>query len=458
MVKRGISIVFLVFCIVVSCAQNSSISGIWDGFLKLGNDSLRLVLVMDIQGDKAFAVLDSPDQYMTDMPVDEIRFYHDTLIFKEKKYNIHYQGVMQSDSSFKGKFSQYGKPRSLVLRPHATRKLIIRPQDPQPPYPYEVREVDWQTVPPVEGTLTLPQGQKPRAALILISGSGHQDRDETLLAHKPFKLLADTLTRNGFAVYRYDDAAPMYFKNMTTFDFVEQVNKICDSLSQIPELQHVPIGLLGHSEGGLVACIAASQYDKIQFVISLAGIAEPIKEILLYQNKVLSEAEKMEASQVEKNIHLSEKIYEIVEKAKTKEVAQRKLSAFLMSVTSNMTQEQKEASHLTPTEVLVMQQQLLTPWYYTLFHIKPISFIRKVKCPILVLNGEKDRQVDASANLPLFAKYLTGNKDVTIEKISGLNHLFQTCQTGLPSEYGEIEETLSPVLMSTVIHWLRERY
>ncbi|MBQ7551433.1 MAG: alpha/beta hydrolase [Bacteroidales bacterium] len=458
MAKRGVYIVFFIFWMVVSWAQDSSISGVWDGYLKLGNDSLRLVLVMDIHGNDVFAVLDSPDQYMTDMPIDEIRFSHDTLKFKEKKYNISYQGVMQSDSSFKGKFTQMGKTRSLILHPHAKRKLFLRPQEPQPPYPYEIRDVQWRTIPPIEGTLTLPQGQKTRAALILISGSGHQDRDETLMAHKPFKLLADTLTRNGFAVYRYDDAAPLYFKNMTTFDFVEQVQKICDSLAQIPELYQVPIGLLGHSEGGLVACIAASQCDKIQFVVSLAGIAEPIKEILLYQNRVLSEAENLETAQIEKNMTLSKKIYEIMEKAKTKEMAQRKLSDFLLSMTSKMTLEQKTASHLTPTEVLIMQQQLLTPWYYTLFHIKPSLYIKKVKCPILVLNGDKDRQVDAAANLSLFTNYLIANKDVTIRKIQGVNHLFQPCQTGMPSEYGEIEQTFSSSVMTTIIHWLKERY
>lgn len=147
-----------------------------------------------------------------------------------------------------------------------------------------------------------------------------------------------------------------------------------------------------------------------------------------------------------------------MEKAKTKEMAQRKLSDFLLSMTSKMTLEQKTASHLTPTEVLIMQQQLLTPWYYTLFHIKPSLYIKKVKCPILVLNGDKDRQVDAAANLSLFTNYLIANKDVTIRKIQGVNHLFQPCQTGMPSEYGEIEQTFSSSVMTTIIHWLKERY
>lgn len=453
--RKIIVVLALMSACIFTFAQKNSICGNWSGYLHIGNDSLKVVLVLQMVDDSVWACLDSPDQYVTDVPVDKVSFRNDTLKFSSKEIDIKFQGVMKEDSSIVGKFEQYGKRRSLKLYPHAQRKFFLRPQEPQPPYPYDVRELNFATVPPINGTLTMPLEQSPRAAIILITGSGYQDRDETIYRHKPFKLLADTLTRMGYAVYRYDDPAIAYMKNMTTLDFANQVKQIMDSLSQLSDLKDVKIGLLGHSEGGLVASICAAQNPNVAFMISLAGVAEPMKDVLTYQIRKLSVAENIPEEQIEKNIALSKHLYEIVEKSKKREQAQKQLLAYISSLTSKMTEEQKVASHLTPKEVFAIQQELLSPWFYEILHIEPSVYIKKIECPILALNGEKDSQVNAASNLPLFEKFAAKNTPCTTVSVAGVNHLFQECSTGLPGEYGEIEQTMKPEVLGKIVSWLK---
>lgn len=456
--RKIIVILILICAYIFTFAQKNNITGNWGGYLHIGNDSLKVVLVLQTVDDSLCACLDSPDQYVTDVPIDKVSFHNDTLKFSSKGIDINFQGILKEDSSFVGKFEQFGKRRTLKLFPHETRKFFLRPQEPQPPYPYDVQELDFATVPPINGTLTLPSEQSLRAAIILITGSGYQDRDETIYRHKPFKLLADTLTRMGYAVYRYDDPAPVYMKNMTTFDFANQVQLIMDSLSQLPVLKDVKIGLLGHSEGGLVASICAAQNPNVAFMISLAGVAEPMKEVLIYQIGKLSVAENIPEEQIEKNLALSKHLYEIIEKSKNREQAQKKLIAYMSSLTSKMTEEQKVASHMTPKEVFAIQQELLSPWYYAVLRIQPAAYIKKIKCPVLALNGEKDLQVNAASNLPLFEKYTAQNTTCTTIVVPGVNHLFQECSTGLPGEYGEIEQTMKPEVLGEIVRWLRTKF
>lgn len=456
--KRFCFFVALFCWAVVSMAQSNLLQGNWDGYLKVGTDSLRLVLVVTTERDSLCAVLDSPDQYVTDLLVDRIQFRGDTLSFTAQGIDARFRGIVQADSTIRGTFVQRNRKMRLTLRPHAVRKLFARPQTPQPPFPYLEEELHFATIPPTHGTLTLPAEGRPKAVVVLITGSGRQDRDETIMLHKPFWVWADTLTRAGFAVYRYDDPAAPFFQQMTTADFVVQQHSIIDSLSLHPRLRGVDVGLMGHSEGGLIACMAAAQNPKVAFVISLAGVAEPIKEVLLFQNRQLGIRDSLSELQIEKNTALSLQVYEIMERSKSLEQAKKRLSSFFVQISQKLTEEQRIASHLTPLEVLAMQQQLTTPWFYHLFHLDPADYIKKVRCPIYVLNAEKDRQVNPLTNLPLFARYLQRSPDRTIEQVEGVNHLFQPCEEGFFDEYGEIEQTLAPEVLARVVAWLQTRY
>lgn len=452
----------IIFFCLFSCifgmtlAQNRSLSGIWQGKIDFGTQSLKLVLVVENHGDTLTAVLDSPDQYATDIKVDAIELRADTLTFKVKALAVSYKGVWQGDS-IKGKFTQNGRKRSLTLRPTTERKLFPRPQEPQPPYPYQEVQVNFtcpNNLPAISGTLTLPTDSKPRACVILITGSGWQDRDESIMGHKPFKLLADQLTRAGYAVFRYDDAPAMQFQKMTTFDFAAQACCILDTLSQRTDLQNVPLGLLGHSEGGLVAWISAANNPKVKFIVSMAGVGVDMKQILLYQLDLLAQKEQMAPQLIQNSLALSEHIYTIVEKAKTPEKARTSIQKYLTQYSKKCTDEERAALHLREVDIVSASLSLTSDWYFTLMHIKPAEYMSQVKCPVLALNGSKDTQVEAATNLEAMCKHITPNNLNQFITIPDVNHLFQKCETGFSDEYGEIEQTIFPVTIHRIIQWL----
>ena len=345
--------------------------------MAVGGDSLSLVMVVERSGDTLRVVLDSPDQYVTDIAVDQCTFERDTLRFSVRGLGASYTGRYDGER-IRGRFTQYGRKMKLNLSPASERKLFLRPQEPQPPYPYREVELSFPYeagLPPINGTLTLPTEGKPKAVAILLTGSGRQDRDESLCGHKPFKVLADHLTRAGYAVFRYDDPPYSTFTKQTTFDFARQAQVAFDTLSLRPELAGIPIGFIGHSEGGMVAWIAAAAEKRTAFVVSLAGMGTPISEILLYQNRAIGEQMGLPEAQLKSNDYLNSSLYTIVEKSKTVEQAGKRIDDFFKKYTKKMTDEQRKEAHLTELEVATIRAQLTGPWMFTLFHIRPADYL-----------------------------------------------------------------------------------
>ena len=451
------------FVLVLMCimpfavlAQMEALTGLWQGRMAVGGDSLSLVLVVERQGDSLNVVLDSPDQFVTDIAVDECSFVNDTLRFSVRDLNAAYVGRYDG-LRIKGRFTQYGRKMKLNLSPASERRLFPRPQEPQPPYPYREVELSFpydDALPPINGTLTLPTDAVSKAVVILLTGSGRQDRDETIFRHKPFKVIADYLTRAGYAVFRYDDPPYSTFAKQTTFDFARQAQVVFDTLSARPELAGSPVGFLGHSEGGMVAWIAAAAQPKTAFVISLAGMGTPISEILLYQNRAIGEKAGFPEEQLRSNDQLNSSIYKIMEKAKTPEAAGKKLDAFFKNYMKKMTDEQRKEAHLTDIERTAIRAQLTSPWMFTLFHIQPVDYLKQVQCPVLALNGDRDLQVEAASNLAGIKAGLLKSPSVTCRTLSGLNHLMQECETGIVEEYGAIEQTMSPQVLEMMAEWL----
>lgn len=430
--------------------------GLWEGEMAVGGDSLKLVMCVEQQDDTLRVVLDSPDQYVTDIPVDHCSYERDTLRFSVRSIGASYVGRYDGHG-LKGRFTQYGRKFKLSLYPTTERRLFLRPQEPKPPYPYQEIELAFPyevALPPISGTLTMPNGGNAKAVAILLSGSGRQDRDESICAHKPFKVLADHLTRAGYAVFRYDDPPYSTFVKQTTFDFARQARVVFDTLSARPEFTDLPVGFIGHSEGGMVAWIAAAETPAPDFVISLAGMGTTISEILLYQNNAIGEKSGLTSEQLVSNDKLNRSLYQIVEKSKSPESLGKKLDAFFKSYTSSMTNEQRKELHLTDIETAAIRAQLTSPWMFTLFHIRPDDYLRKVRCPVLALNGDRDIQVEASANLSAIEAGLKKCPSVTCQKMEGLNHLFQECETGTVEEYGAIEQTMSPQVLEFITQWL----
>lgn len=437
---------------------NDTLSGIWEGKLHIGSESLKLVLVLSANGDSLSAVLDSPDQYVTDIPVSKISFVRDTLCFSVTSLDCRYVGKMMGDSVV-GKFTQYSKRRKLTLHRTTERQLFLRPQEPQPPFPYDSKDLRFACHvenQEIRGTLTLPAVQKAKGVVVLISGSGLQDRDETICAHKPFKLIADHLTRAGYAVFRYDDAPMAVFQRLTTYDFADQVETIIDTLRHRPELQGIPIGLLGHSEGGMVAWIVASRNQKVQFVVSMAGMAIPLHEILLYQVTQDAVQKNLSAEQCNSNVKISDKVYTLVERAKKREKVALAVKDYLQDYAKTLTAEQRAELKLTDADIMQAALNLSSPWMYTLLRIRPEKYMAKVKCPVLALNGEKDKQVEYVQNLAAIRLAMKRNANCTTESFPALNHLFQECETGFYQEYGTIEQTIAPEVLQRIVRWLDE--
>ena len=457
--KKPLLLVLLCCWCALLPAQTASPQGVWKGYLHLGTDSLALVLVVDSQDDSLTAVLDSPDQYVTDIPTTAFSLRGDTLSFAAASLGASFRGVWRGDS-IAGKFRQNGRRFPLVLRPTAHRQLFPRPQEPQEPFPYQQRELSFPYHSDhhnISGTLTLPETGRPKAAIVLISGSGWQDRDETVMAHKPFKLLADCLTRQGYAVFRYDDAPPAAFQHMSTLDFAEQVGVIVDTLLQRADLQGCPVGLLGHSEGGMVAWIVASRRHDLAFVISMAGMGTPLRDVLLYQAAEGAIQQHFSADMLRASLQISDETYALVQQAKDSPTAARKVSDYLHSRADRLTEQERIALNLTDEGIRLSSQTLADHWFFTLIHLKPAQYLKRVTCPVLALNGDLDKQVDAVQNVYAIRDGLKRCPDFTPAILPGLNHLFQECETGYVDEYGAIEQTLSPVLLERITQWLDER-
>lgn len=438
-----------------------TILGYWKGDLKtVAGESIALLIAIIPDGDSIRVELDSPDQYVTEIPVDIFSFDNDTLVFHVFSLSARYNGVYDEENQqISGLFTQWNVKRKVVLKKVAERWQMLRPQEPQAPFPYLEEKITilhpelqrtW-----IDGTLTLPRDNAPKALVILISGSGWQDRDETIMGHKPFKLIADYLTRCDIAVFRYDDLPKNFFQQATTPDFADAVTIIIDSLAMQARFQHLKKGLLGHSEGGLVAFMTAANDKRVDFVISMAGMADKLKNTLLYQVEAISS---LDSSFTEKDMiasmQISKEIYTAIEKAKNSSTALKKCKKILEKYDTQFGDEQKNKIGLSLENRLATLQLISSPWYFYLFHLNPVNFIKKIDCPVYALNGEKDLQVDWHTHLQLIQKHLPANKKNKIQSFPNLNHLFQECETGSPSEYGKIEQTISPVVLEHIKNWL----
>lgn len=462
---RSILSFFLMILFGTVSAQN--INGYWEGNLKVtSRDSLRLGMFISQTGDSLHIELDSPDQYAFGMPTRHAQFRHDSLSWNAPSLNASFRGVLiektlwvnehfpdscrlttYDTSSITGTFTQNRQRFPITLTP-GERTVLRRPQTPIPPYPYRSEDIRLRTrdgkLVLIDGTLTMPDSTPPSALYILISGSGWQDRNESIMGHKPFLVIADHLTRTqNAAVFRYDDFPQAIFLKSTTLDFADGVQLIMDSLLTRPDLAGLPVVLLGHSEGSIVAFIVGSRDTRISKIITLGGVAQPIHEVLLYQIRAIYETDTvLSPAEINQTISLSEALYQQVRKSKSQKEAAQRIGEFWDKESAKLTPEQQQRYNLTPEAKYTSIQQLASPWFFTLFHLDPKTYIKKVHCPVIAINGEKDLQVDAVANQELMRKYLNKRQNHQFHIIPNANHLLQTCTTGNPSEYGSIEETI----------------
>lgn len=443
----------------------STIPGVWQGTLEVpGGIQLRLVLKVTKGDDGALkATVDSPDQGAMDMPVTTITQNGDAVSFEMKTIGGAYEGTLNKEGSqIAGQWKQGGGSLPLTLKRVEKVPDYSRPQDPKKPLPYDEEDVTYSNK-NAEGvtlaaTLTLPRGKGPFPAALLITGSGPQDRNEALLGHRPFLVLADHLTRKGIAVLRADDRgigkSTGKFGTATTEDFASDALAGVEYLKSRREIDAAHIGLIGHSEGGLVAPMAAVKSTDVAFIVLMAGPGVTGQEILALQSALIAKAAGASDEMIAKNRTASDRVFEILRQESDNAAAEKKIREVFSELTAGLNEEQKKALGASTAALEGQIKQVTTPWFRYFLTYDPRATLKKVKCPVLAVNGELDLQVPPNQNLPEITAALTANSDYEIVKLPKMNHLFQTCQTGSPSEYAKIEETISPAALEVMSNWI----
>ncbi len=445
--------------IFTSVAQD--ITGKWNGILKVSGAQLELIFHITKTENGFSATLDIPDQGARGIPVTNTTYDKPKIKFEIATIRVEYDGEL-SGNEITGIFRQNGQEFPLKLsRKKMEKEAIRRPQEPTKPYPYHSEDIQFQNPDAnitLAGTLSFPKKGDVFPAVILISGSGPQNRNEELLDHKPFLIIADYLTKNGIAVLRYDDrgvaASEGKFNTATSADFATDVESAIAYLKTRKEINPNKIGLIGHSEGGLIAPMVAAKSKDINFIILLAGPGIPGGQILILQQELIARASGISEDTIKESSLANKKIFEMVNNSKGNLKDNLRI---LLDKTLQDYSNSKIPNGMSKEEFIAQQiQRITTPWMRYFIKYNPATALEKVTCPVLALSGDKDLQVPPKENLIAIKDALAkgGNKNVTTKTYPNLNHLFQECKTGLPSEYRLIEQTFSPIVLEDLIKWI----
>lgn len=471
--KKALSILTVLLTVLISsnlAAQNNidykTITGSWLGKIPAGGISLRVIFNLSLAGkDSLTATMDSPDQGVKGIKVGPVKYDGKILNIKAPLLMGEYNGTMKSDTLIEGTWEQAGKTFDLNLTRLTEVFSLKRPQEPKPPFPYTSEDVTFKNDIfniNLAGTLTIPDGKGPFPAVVMITGSGAQNRNEELLGHKPFLVIADYLTRNGIAVLRYDDRgvgkSQGVYSAATTVDLATDASAAVNYLKTNQLIDPKKIGLAGHSEGGIIAPIVASGNKEVAFIVSIAGPGEKGEEILHRQNYDIGKASGVAEKDIQTGISANKKMFAIVNKEKDNKLAEEKMTAAFKKILVK-----EKLSPEDSTKALKQLQSslgtLTSSWFRAFLTLDPSAYWKKVKCPVLILNGAKDLQVAADVNPPAIEKALKSGKNnsYTTYVFPDLNHLFQHCKTGSPSEYGDIEETFSPEVLKIMSDWIQKQ-
>lgn len=420
------SVVFAMMALAANAQE-----GTWNGELNVMGNKVPLVFNFSTNG----CTIDSPSQGVNGIQAEKTVKEDGTIKVKVGMIGATFEGKM-TDGEIKGTYVQNGFPLPLTLKPG--KLAVKRPQTPVPPFPYKEESVSFTNAQyTFNGTLTLPENYtKNTPVVLMVTGSGQQDRDEELFSHKPFAVIADALARQGIASLRYDDRGwgdkSVNFADFTTDDFRQ------DAAAALPLLRKRfnKVGILGHSEGGTIAMMLAAE-GKADFIVSLAGMAISGKETLIMQNRQAMSAIGLPKETVDSYCNsISKALDEIASGKKASEINIDDVPQALKPIT------------------IKALQQADTPYIRHFLTVDVGKLLPEIKCPVLALNGTKDTQVDCDANTTRIEKGLANCKH-SIKKIDGVNHLFQHCNTGIVTEYQQIEETIAPEVLQVVEKWIK---
>jgi len=435
----------------------ASAEGVWQGALEGHGIRLRLQLHVSHDDHKQLvAALDSPDQGVSGLPAIKVSQKDAGFHFEIPVVSGVYDGTLNTaKTAINGTWTQNGVEQKLDFQRSGQLLELVRPQDPVKPYPYKEEEITFangKAKISLAGTLTLPPGPGPFPAAILLGGSGPHDRDESLVGHRPFLVLADHLTRKGIAVLRFDKRgigkSTGDYANATTEDFAGDAEAALACLKTRKEVDAKKTGLIGHSEGGMIAPLVAAHSGDVAWIVLLAGPGLKGEDTLLLQSELILKTAGVNDGQIARTREFNKQTYALVRQEKDPATLQAKLSDLVQS--SGM------SASLPPAALQSQLRLMVSPWFRFFLDYDPLPALQKTMCPVLALNGEKDLQVSPKENLAKIQKALQvgGNKDFQTTELPGLNHLFQHCPTGSPTEYGGIQETMSPEALNAVSDWV----
>jgi len=443
----------------------AGLDGVWEGAVERNGVKLRQVLRVRTIEQGTFALYDSPDQLALGIPVPDLARDGQAVTLSIMRGLAKFAGTLSDDGKqLSGTWTGPNQPDMALTLTHremlAAPPVLNRPQTPKEPFPYRAEEVAFDNPAFADvhlaGTLTLPEGEGPFPAAIMITGSGGQDRDETLLDHKPFAVIADHLTRHGIAVLRFDDRgvgkSTGNYATATSADLATDANAAFAYLATRSEIRREAIGMIGHSEGGMIGPIAMASNPAVAYFVSLAGPGTDLDQLMLSQRRLLTSQMGLSQEEIDRQEPIMAALFKAIREAETTE-------AGFEAAMAVMTPEAKTALGMTPEmDGALVVRQVSGPWFQYFLRYDPVPNWSRVKVPLLAINGSLDLQVPAEANLAAIRAATAGNPDVTIVELPGLNHLFQTATTGSVGEYRDIEETFDPAALALISDWISERF
>ncbi len=435
--------------------EGTDVTGDWQGRIEVPGTPLDIGLTLTADG----GTLDVPVQGIADLPLADVRVDGARFTASVPDLPATFDGTVSADgASIAGDFTQAGQTFPFRLE-RGTVPPAARPQDPQPPLPYRSEDVGYPSGDlDLAGTLTLPEGPGPFAAVVMITGSGAQDRDEALAGHRPFLVIADALTRAGYAVLRTDDrgvgGSGGDYAQATYEELAADALAGVSYLATRPEVDPARIGLFGHSEGGYLAPLAALQAPgSVAFTVLMAGPAVSGEDVLLRQNELLLPLMGSPPEQVEAQVAFLREVVVLL-RAEEYDQARELARTRIPEQTAWLPPEQRP----TPEQLDAQVAALTSPVMRALLTYDPATALAELSVPVLAFYGGKDLQVAAEQSEPRAVELLAGNPDATVVTLPGLNHLMQPAGTGLPSEYAAIETTVAPEALDLVTGWLQERF
>lgn len=463
-------LIMLCSCLINMNAQTANnFTGSWAGKLDIG-PGLRLVFHIRENNGHLVSSADSPDQSAFGLKCDTTWAAAGSITIEMHALNALYRARLLNDTTLEGTFTQGMDLPLRLVRTTAPPEKPKRPQEPMPPFPYKSEDViykDTKGLRQYGATITIPEGKGPFPAALLITGSGAQNRDEELLGHKTFAVLADALTRNGFIVLRVDDrgvgktTGP--FKGATSADFAEDAGYGLDYLLTRPEVNKKKVGLIGHSEGGMIAPMVASKRNDVDFIVLLAGPGVKISQLMTEQNAAISRFAGISDTAIHSFIEMYNAVNKEVLATEDSATALTKARRIIKSWMERTDTATLRELHMNMAEseqqvAISMVSELQDKWYRYFMMFDPTPYLESLRCKVLALNGSRDVQVLPASNLAGIQDALkkSRSKQYTVKELPGLNHLFQTCKTCSPAEYSLLEETFAPIALDEINNWLNK--